>query len=71
MTKPLIAGLILVAIVMLVAHLESRFTPTEQALRREQPTVFRRPLPCDAIVSQRGAGENWVSKCYYTKAGKQ
>lgn len=72
MTKPIVAGLLLCAIVMLVAHLEYRFAPVEEAVRADPPqTVFHRPLPCDVIVSQRGAGEPWISKCYYTTQSKQ
>lgn len=61
MTNEIITGLILV--LALVGYLEYRNAPTEQALRSDPP-VFQRPLACDAIVSQRGAGEQFVSRCY-------
>lgn len=67
MTKSIIAALLLVALVMLVAHLEYRFAPVEEAVRTDPP-IFQRPLACDAIVSQRGAGEPFISRCYIRSA---
>jgi hypothetical protein len=70
MSKTLVVALLLVAIVLIVGHLEHRFAPTEQALRNEPKVGFIYPIPCSATLSQRGAGEQWQTRCYFTSSDK-
>jgi hypothetical protein len=66
-TKPIIAGLLLCAIVMLVAHLESKFAPIEQAVSDEQMRHVLRA--CDATITD---GEHYDAmpspRCYFFKS---
>ena len=57
LVKPIIAGLILTALVMLVAHLEYRFAPTEVAMQQEAPRIFKFGYPCETWIKQSGGGE--------------
>lgn len=68
MTKPIIAGLLLCAIVMLVAHLEYRFAPTEEALREEARSVAHLRA-CDATITDGEHYHNMPSpRCYFFKS---
>jgi hypothetical protein len=69
MTKSIVAGLILVAIVMIVAHLEWRFAEAEQSIRDEMRSSYLRP--CDATVSDRlHYADDTSPRCYFFKDRK-
>lgn len=57
MTKALITALLLLVIVFIVAHLEYRFAPTEQAVRDDPPRMSTLGYPCETWVRQTGGGK--------------
>lgn len=65
MNKALGAALFLLAIVLLVAHLEHRWTPGEEEMR----SAYLRP--CDATISDRLHYVDAASeRCYFFKSVK-
>jgi hypothetical protein len=63
--KLLLTAALIIALALFVGILERESMLIGEALLKD-PTPFglSQPLPCDAIVAQRGAGESWISKCY-------
>jgi hypothetical protein len=65
MTYLYIVALALAA-VLLYGMLEKESVLVQDAMLKDP--VLTMPLACDATVSQRGAGEKWVTLCYYRSA---
>lgn len=59
--KPLYAALALIALALLVFHLESRNSPADTALQT-QP-VFKMGYPCETWVRQSGGDAKPVFSC--------
>jgi len=57
MSKSLVVALLLLAIVFLVAHLEYRFAPVEEAIRHEPVFTSKMGYPCETWIRQSGGGE--------------
>lgn len=78
--KPLFAILLVLAAAVIVgivdrnsAHItskiEAEIAQKKASVTPEERIVLLHPLPCDARVSQRGAGEPWKHRCY-VRSGK-
>lgn len=63
-------AVLLVFALLLVGYLEYRNAPVEKVILENPQIGFVRPLQCDAIVSQRGAGEPFVSRCYIRSSSR-
>jgi hypothetical protein len=69
MTKALISALLLLAIALLVAHLEHRFAPVEEAIRSDAPISQLRA--CDFTISDRlHYGDEPSPRCYFRRDSK-
>jgi hypothetical protein len=67
MTKNVVRALLLLAIVMLVAHLEYRFASTEEAIRNELPPQLR---SCDATMRDGTIEQMSAERCYFLKGSR-
>ncbi len=64
MTKALTTALLLLAIIFIVAHLEWRNAPTEQAIRYEQLRA------CDFTIKDGTSAQMSSERCYFLKSRK-
>lgn len=64
MTKTFMTVLLLIAIVLIVAHLEWRFAETEQAIRYEELRA------CDATIRDGTSAQMSAERCYFRNESK-